>query len=282
MIQSTSHSRSVEGDDLNCLVGSDALWSVDRAASPLIGTAIHNGHALRDEIASTIALDDAQRLREEDPFTEYTIRDVPNRIVFHRSRFEVDLNRDAPGAVYLLPEQCWGLDVWAMPLGDELVRRSLAIHAAYYAMLRQILEGIAAEFGQFVLLDIHSYNHRRAGPEGAPMPEAEAPQINIGTISMDRARWAHVVDPFIESLRSYTFAGRPIDVRENVAFQGRGEQTRFVHTNFPESGCAIAIEFKKFFMDEWTGEPDPEALGSMRRMITGSLPVLLGALRASA
>ncbi len=229
-----------------------------------------------------MALDDAQRLREEDPFTECTIRDVPNRIVFHRSRFEIDLNRDAPGAVYLLPEQAWGLNVWAMPPSDELVRRSLAIHAAYYAMLKQMLEGIAAEFGQFVLLDIHSYNHRRAGPKQAPTPDAEAPQINIGTISMDRARWAHVVDPFVESLRSHTFGGRHIDVRENVAFQGRGEQTRFVHTNFPDSGCAIAIEFKKFFMDEWTGKPDPKALGTMRKMITASLPVLLDAIRASA
>ena len=99
---------------------------------------------------------------------------------------------------------------------------------------------------------------------------------------MDRARWAHVVDPFMESLRSFSFRGRPMDVRENIAFEGRGEQTRFVHANFPETGCAIAIEFKKFFMDEWTGEPDPEALGSMRRMITASLPVLLDALRASA
>ena len=86
----------------------------------------------------------------------------------------------------------------------------------------------------------------------------------------------------MESLRSFSFRGRPMDVRENIAFEGRGEQTRFVHTNFPETGCAIAIEFKKFFMDEWTGEPDREALAAMRGMIAASLPVLLDSLRASA
>ncbi|KRA50687.1 N-formylglutamate amidohydrolase [Devosia sp. Root635] len=267
--------------DLAAPVAGNALWSVERAASPLIGTAIHNGHALRDEVAAVMGLDAAGRLREEDPFTAYAISDVPNRIVFHRSRFEIDLNRGAEGAVYLRPDQAWGLDVWAKRPADDLVRRSLDVHAAYYAMLGQTLTAIAAEHGRFVLLDIHSYNHRRAGPDAGPTPEAEAPQINIGTISMDRARWAHVVDPFMDSLRGFSFRGRPMDVRENIAFEGRGEQTRFVHANFPDSGCAIAIEFKKFFMDEWTGAPDPEALAAMRAMLAASLPVLLDSLRAS-
>lgn len=269
------------GGDLDLPAARDALWSVERAASPVIGTAIHNGHALRDEVAAVMGLDEAGRLREEDPFTEYAIRDVPNRVVFHRSRFEIDLNRDREGAVYLRPEQAWGLDVWAERPADALVRRSLDVHAAYYAMLHQMLAGIAAEYGQFVLLDVHSYNHRRGGPDADPTPAAEAPQINIGTISMDRSRWAHVVDPFMDSLRGFSFRGRPMDVRENIAFEGRGEQTRFVHANFPESGCAIAIEFKKFFMDEWTGEPDIEALQAMRAMISASLPVLLDSLRTA-
>jgi len=281
MSHPVSHNRPSQGD-LTVLPPPEALWSVERAASPLIGTAIHNGHALRDEVAAIMGLDDAQRLREEDPFTEYTIRDIPNRVVFHRSRFEIDLNRDAPGAVYLKPEQAWGLNVWSALPADDLVRRSLAVHAAYYAMLGQMLAGIAAEYGQFVLLDIHSYNHRRNGADADPTPEEQAPQINIGTFSMDRARWAHIVDPFMESLRSHAFRGQPMDVRENVAFEGRGEQTRFVHANFPDTGCAIAIEFKKFFMDEWTGQPDHEALDTMRTMIRQSLPVLLDSLKASA
>jgi hypothetical protein len=57
-------------------------------------------------------------------------------------------------------------------------------------------------------------------------------------------------------------------VRENVAFQGKGEQTRFVHARYPGRGCAIALEFKKFFMDEWTGDPDAGELDAMRRFIT--------------
>ncbi|SEQ36925.1 N-formylglutamate amidohydrolase [Devosia sp. YR412] len=256
------------------------LWSMHRAASPLIGTAVHNGHTVRSDLVGLMALDAAGRLREEDPFTEYTIRDMPNRVVFHRSRFEIDLNRARDGAVYLTPEQAWGLEVWAELPGAELVAASLRIHDAYYASLKHMLSQIEAEFGGFVLLDMHSYNHRRNGPDGAPSDPAEAPVINIGTSSMDRARWADVLDPFIDSLRSFQFRGQGMDVRENVAFQGKGEQTRFVHEQFPTTGCAIAVEFKKVFMDEWSGEPDREALVELRRMITASLPVLLAALRA--
>ena len=72
-----------------------------------------------------------------------------------------------------------------------------------------------------------------------------------------------------------------VDVRENVAFQGRGEQTRFVHAEFPRTGCAIAVEFKKVFMDEWTGAPDAEAIEAIRAMVRSTLPLLEDILERS-
>src|SRR5680860_1001536 len=68
-------------------------WTVHRGDSPILGTAIHNGHEVQRSVEKNIALNEEERLREEDPFTEFIIRDVPNRIIFHRSRFAVDLNR---------------------------------------------------------------------------------------------------------------------------------------------------------------------------------------------
>jgi hypothetical protein len=84
---------------------------------------------------------------------------------------------------------------------------------------------------------------------------------------MPREHWAFLIDPLMEALRGFDFNGRTLDVRENVAFQGKGAQTAFVHERYPERGCAIAVEFKKFFMDEWTGEPDPAELAAMRRFV---------------
>lgn len=84
---------------------------------------------------------------------------------------------------------------------------------------------------------------------------------------MPREQWAFLVDPLIEAMRSFDFNGRRLDVRENVAFQGKGEQTRFVHQRYPGRGCAIALEFKKFFMDEWSGQADADEVAAMRTFV---------------
>jgi hypothetical protein len=259
---------------------SEDWWTLHRGASPILATAIHNGHAVRADVEALMAISADGRLREEDPFTEFVIRDVPNRIAVHRSRFEVDLNRPRDAAVYLSSEQAWGLDLWRRKLPADEIGRSLEVHDEYYAMLRQVLQGIEKSHGRFVVLDIHSYNHRRDGPNAAASEPTGAPEINIGTFSMDRKRWSHVVDPFMNALEAFEFCGRHVDVRENIAFEGRGEQTRFIHEAFPETGCAIAVEFKKFFMDEWTGLPDREALVAMRTMLRSTLPVLEASLRS--
>jgi len=243
-------------------------WTVQRGGGPVVATAIHDGHELRPEVARLMRISEDERLREEDPFTGHAILDVPTHIIAHRSRFEFDLNRGPEEAVYQTREQSWGLDVWKEPPPADLVKRSLALHAAYYAMLGHVLQAIADSHERFVLIDVHSYNHRREGPEGDAAPQSTAPDINIGSYSMPRKQWSFLLDPLMEEMRSFDFNGRRLDVRENIAFQGKGEQTRFVHERFPGRGCAIALEFKKTFMDEWTGIPDPNELEAMRRFIS--------------
>lgn len=243
-------------------------WTVQAGPGPIVATAIHDGHDLRSDVAAAMKLTDGDRLREEDPFTGQAVIEVPTHVIVHRSRFEFDLNRGVDGAVYETPEQAWGLDVWHQPPERALVDGSLAIHAAYYRMLGNLLDDVAARHERIVLIDVHSYNHRRDGPDGAPTPQDDAPDINIGTFSMPRDEWAFLMDPLVEAMAGFDFNGRRLDVRENVAFQGKGEQTRFVHERYPGKGCAIALEFKKFFMDEWSGRPDPAELDAMRRFIT--------------
>ena len=246
----------------------DRWWTVQHGPGPVLATAIHHGHELGTEVAEAMALDDSSRRREEDPFTGDTVRDVSAHVVVHRSRFEFDLNRAAERAVYRSPDQCWGLEVWKPgEPGAVLVQRSRVIHTAYYRMLSQLLDGMAERHERFLVVDVHSYNHRRDGPGSPPIAQEEAPDVNIGTFSMPREDWAFLVDPLVAAMRSFDFNGRRLDVRENVAFQGRGEQTRFVHERYPGTGCAIALEFKKFYMDEWTGTYDASELAAMRALV---------------
>ena len=65
------------------------MWSVHRALSPLIGTAIHNGSLVRRDLVAQMDIDSVGRLREEDPFTEHFIEDVPNRIIVHLSLIHI-------------------------------------------------------------------------------------------------------------------------------------------------------------------------------------------------
>jgi hypothetical protein len=253
---------------MNSQTSPQRWWTLTRGPGPIIATAIHDGNDLRPDVAETMALADLDRLREEDPFTGQAVTGIATHVIAHRSRFEFDLNRAADSAIYLTPEQSWGLEVWKEQPGERIVADSLELHAAYYRMLAALLDDVAAAHPKFVLIDVHSYNHRRDGADAAPTPQDKAPDVNIGTFSMPRDDWGFLMDPLIEAMRGFDFNGRHLDVRENVAFQGKGEQTRFVHDRYPGQGCAIALEFKKFFMDEWSGEPDPEELSAMRDFIT--------------
>ena len=225
-----------------------------------------------------MALSVAERRREEDPHTGEIIGAVPTRVVAHRSRFEVDLNRPRSQAVYRTPEEAWGLAVWKRPPDDEFIQRSLVLHDRFYETMRALLGGVERDHGAFVLLDVHSYNHRRAGPGAPATPVSKAPDINIGTFSMPPKRWAPVLDALIDGLQAADFRGRRLEVGVDIAFQGRGALTRFVHDKFPQTGCAIALEVKKFFMDEWTGVPYREDIRALQQLIGGLLPGLQTAL----
>jgi N-formylglutamate deformylase len=246
------------------------IWQLISGEGPLVGVAIHAGHAVRDEVAGHLALDDDERLREEDPFTDAWTDIAPTRVVAIRSRFEVDLNRPREKAVYRRPEDAWGLNVWKRELPETVVAESLAEYDAFYGAMRDALKEIERVCGRFLVYDLHSYNHRRGGPDAPAADEAENPQVNVGTGTLDRTRWAPVVERFIAELRAYDFPGGHLDVRENVKFRG-GHFSRWVHEMFPQTGCALAIEFKKFFMDEWTGEADHnlvQAIGNALRSTT--------------
>jgi hypothetical protein len=68
---------------------SEPVWRLHLGGGQLVATAIHDGHELRPEVADLMALSDAERLREEDPFTAEWTTIAPTRLVGTRSKFEV-------------------------------------------------------------------------------------------------------------------------------------------------------------------------------------------------
>jgi N-formylglutamate amidohydrolase len=227
---------------------------IEEGDGPLAAVAVHDGHAVRDEVARRQALSPADRRREEDPYTGRWARALaPTHAVARRSRFEVDLNRPPDRAVYESPEDAWGLAVWENNPPPLVIDRSLKIHKRFYDAVEDLMARKIERHGRILVLDLHSYCHRRRGPDAPPGDPEDNPEIDIVTGPMHREHWAPVVERFKESLRAFDFRGRSLDVRENVKFRGGyfGERMR---EQFPRSACSIMVEVKKFYMDEWTGE----------------------------
>jgi N-formylglutamate amidohydrolase len=231
------------------------IWQTEFGDGPLVACAVHDGHEIRSDVATCLRLDEVQRRYEEDPYTRDWTSIAPTRIVVRRSRFEVDFNRPREKAVYITPADAWGLDVWRCAPSAAMVAGSLQAYDDFYAHLRLVLERLVARHGKVVVFDLHSYNHIRGGAGGIAAEPESNPEVNLGTGTMLRAFWSPIVERWLEAMRSYDYLGRRLDVRENVKFFG-GQVPRWIHENFPQSVCALAIEVKKFFMNEWTGEFD--------------------------
>ncbi|MGY0632814.1 N-formylglutamate amidohydrolase [Luteimonas sp. A478] len=239
-------------------------WDIAVSDGPVIATAIHDGHGLRPSLRPLVALPAAERMREEDPLTGVFTEVGDVRIQVPASRFETDLNRPREGAVYARPEDCWGLEVWRTSMPEEEIKRSIAAWDRFYAMFAELVDRMLERWQAVLLVDLHSYNHRRDGVDGPHAPQQGNPDIELGITTADPDRWGNVVARFSEALRAQPVSGRNPDVRANVRFPTGGHFPEWVYARWGARVCTISPEFKKIFMDEWTGQADVAALYDLR------------------
>ncbi len=250
----------------------NALFEI-RFSTPIIATAIHNGHLVRKGLRENLLISTDDRRREEDPYTNSIIRSFENRIVVNTSRFEIDLNRRREKAVYQEAEDCWGLDVWKKPLTKEEIDKSLQEYDFFYRRIDRIIAELIETFGFAILLDVHSYNHHRLGFDQPYDCIEENPQVILGTNNMPK-HYKTIVEKLNDKFSEKTFLGEPLDCRMDVKFPG-GNLTRHLHRKFPNKVFALAIEFKKTYMDEWSGELYKDILEEL----IGSLHSIIGSLQ---
>lgn len=253
----------------------EMVYHIHRAESPIIAAAIHDGHLLAAPLVDYMHLQAHERFREEDPYTA-DMADLPvSRIFVDTSRFQTDLNRRRDQAVYRQPEDAWGLTVWRPVLPELIVRQLLEGYDRFYSDVAQLLQQTIALFGYFMVLDIHSYNHRRHHPQEIAHT-SENPEINLGS-GHNHERWKPVGHRVVSFLAHHQINGRFLDVRENVKFKGGGF-AEWVNRNYGDYGCVLSLEFKKTFMDEWTGRVDLKHLSRIKSMLKGAIPFLLDKL----
>ncbi|OBX20671.1 hypothetical protein A9995_02955 [Erythrobacter sp. QSSC1-22B] len=227
-------------------------------------TAIHAGHTIRNSLRPWLEIEDQARLREEDPLTDFFLPSGDTIVRANRSRFEFDLNRPARKAVTVDPEDTWGLRIWSPDLPRDEIETSLDLHRRFYALMAERVEAMIAEHGQILVLDIHSYNHRRNGADGAADPQAESPDIDLGATTLNEAIYGDLLEEFAQGLRSRPVRGQSPDVRVNVRWEDGGHFPEWLHTTYGDAACVITLEYKKIFMDEWGHHADILALQDLR------------------
>ena len=124
---------------------------------------------------------------------------------------------------------------------------------------------LAAE-GPFLVLDVHSYNHRRDGAAAPPAPAAENPEVNVGTGSLDRQCWGAVVSRFMDELGRQGVDGQRLDVRENVRFRG-GHLSRGSRSATPVRAARWRSSSRRSSWTSGRGSPTTRHLGELRRAL---------------
>lgn len=98
--------------------------------------------------------------------------------------------------------------MWRGELLERIVEGTLARYDAFYREVTELLEDLRASHRRFVVLDLHSYCHRRGGA-GTPPDDPQAnPELNLGTESIDRDLRGSLVDHFREDLRAFDGSDR--------------------------------------------------------------------------
>lgn len=239
-------------------------WDLVVQPGPVMVTAIHAGHTVRRSLRPWLQISEEERLREEDPLTDYFLLAGDTIFRANRSRFEFDLNRPAENAVTIDPASTWGLKIWNPELPREEAELSRALHKRFYRLMAERIEAMIAEHGRILVLDVHSYNHRRDAPDAPPAPQRANPDIDLGATTLNKEIYGHLLDRFAAGLQSRTLRGKTPDVRVNVRWEDGGNFPEWLHATYGDAACVITLEYKKIFMDEWGRGADILALQELR------------------
>src|SRR5690606_21984188 len=249
------------------------LKSVD---SPILAIALHDGHYIDPELRPFQLLNEAERAREEDPYTGFMITDLPvTTLRVHSSRFQLDLNRFWEKAIYEEPEDAWGLKVWSKKLAPEWRAQLQENYRKFQQEIDSKIKSTIQQYGCFIILDVHSYNYKRQSPFQV-LDEQRNPEMNLGTW-YNNLHWKPLCNRYESFLKKTAVNGHLPDVRQNVAFKGGGFAQQ-VLAKYSNQGCVISIEFKKTFMDEWTGVATIPHLLDLRNLLKVSVPFLYNEL----
>jgi len=226
------------------------------------GVSMHSGHQVRKEILEILAVSEEDRYREEDLYTDRFIANFPIRIHALDSRYEYELNRNPYRALYDFDKPQWGMKVWKREVTEDERALSVKKHREFHKLLEMVCQYLLTQRSHALLFDMHSYCYQRE--EKQTWQEDERPEINIGTGAVNREIFEPAIACFKSNLRRTKIYDSPLRISENEIFFG-GYLSRHLSRIYHEQLLVLAIEYKKIFMNEWTGELYQDVLDKLIR-----------------
>jgi len=227
---------------------------------PALSVAIHNGARFSDELSAQCLLSTEERYQEEDPYTGSFIENQAITVIAHDSRYAYDLNRKSEDCVYT---SAWGKKVWKNSLDAVTLTALREKHACFHRIITCLLEALTADFGQCLVYDVHSYNYRR-------YERTDLPLFNLGTTTVATNKWRPAISNILAALKKIQLPDVQTTVAENDIFLGKGYLAVSVHNRF-DNVMVLAVEVKKIFMNETTGEADPQILPQLQQVFNATL-----------
>lgn len=225
--------------------------------SPQIILCQHSGTKISDHILSKMDILEFNRDYETDLYLDRLFSQQPVVYTALFSRYEFDTNRTKETALYLTPELAWGASVYNEPLSNREKEGLLEKYQEFYHYFDLIVSQTIKKFGKCIIYDIHSYNITHPDRIGR-----ELPLFNVGTMSINREKYADTVDNWLKELSKININGES-GAKENYLFGGRSGMARHISEKF-EDALIFPTEIKKFFMNERTSalyEDNFSALG---------------------
>jgi hypothetical protein len=246
---------------------------VFKEAASIAGTAVHAGSQIREDLQDALAVGEADRYREEDPATEQFIEGLPIQVIALDSRFEYDVNRPEGKTIPLTPEMAWGLEVWNRDLTAAEKTVTLNKYREFHSLMEIISEYLVSTTEKAYIFDIHSYCYQR--DQCLPWYENGKPEINLGTEAINREMFGEEIRMLLKRFNQISVGGRKIRAAENEVFRG-GYLARKLCASHHNKLAVFAVEFKKIFMDEWSGEINLSILGELKDQVSAVLADFAG------
>ncbi|MEC4728516.1 flavohemoglobin expression-modulating QEGLA motif protein [Shewanella sp. D64] len=227
---------------------------------PVVCTAIHTGHELREDRLKYCLLTAEERDSHEARLTYELIASQPITLSSLDSRLEYDL--DYPKALStsykLMTEQA----LWKRPLSATQRLISHNKHDAFFQIYTALITKLESLFGKVIVFDIKAYTPQEA--------DTSAPLFDISTTQIDMSRWQSVVNKFHSELTKTSVPNMDTSVALNVISRGMGYLTTHTNAHFDRT-LVLAIHIKKVYLDAQNGDVFPLVVDALKLGLKQSL-----------